>query len=247
MNIIDYVPGNTVIHRLNPATKLALAAAVCVCAFTAQSFAVLAGLLVLDLAIGAYAGIGKRTVKLASALLVLAVLMFLVQVALVRSGEPLVGFATDEGIATGARVALRLIVVALPLALMLSLTRMNDLANAAVEVLHVPYRYAFVFTTALRFVPVFSNEMNAIMEAQSARGVAFDAANPLKRFRLMLPLVAPLVVSSVAKTDATALAAEQRGFYLRGRGSSYKRYPLCGRDIAALALCIGLVALGIAL
>ena len=52
-------------------------------------------------------------------------------------------------------------------------------------------------------------------------------------------------MSSVGKTDATALAAEQRGFYLRTRESSYKRYPLHGRDWVAIALSVALVAVGV--
>lgn len=247
MNIIDYAPGDTLLHRLNPITKLAIAIAIVVATFTANSFALLACLLALDLLIGFYAGIGGRTVKLACAFLVLAAVMFAVQVLVIRTGEPVWGFVTADGLATGGRVALRLVAVALPLVLMLTLTRMNDLANAAVEVLHVPYRYAFTFTTALRFVPVFADEMSAIMEAQTARGVEFDSGNPLKKLRLMLPLAAPLLISSVAKTDATALAAEQRGFYLRTRASSYRRYPFCARDAAAALVCVALIAGGIAL
>ena len=135
----------------------------------------------------------------------------------------------------------------MPLILMLSVTKMGDLANACVEVLHVPYRYAFTFTTALRFVPVFSQEMTAIMEAQTARGVEYDTRNPFRKLRLMLPMCVPLLVSSVGKTDATALAAEQRGFYLRTRESSYRRYPLVARDWATLACCVALVAIGAAL
>ena len=134
--------------------------------------------------------------------------------------------------------------VALPLILMLTVTKLNDLSNACVEVLHIPYRYAFTFTTALRFVPVFSQEMNAIMEAQTARGVEYDTKNPVRRMQLMLPLCVPLLVSSVGKTDATALAAEQRGFYLRTRESSYKRYPLGGRDVAVLVACVALIVAG---
>ena len=247
MNIIDYAPGDSLLHRLNPISKLALAVAIVVAAFTAQSFALRGCLLLLDLAIGFYAGIGGRTVRLAGAFVVLAAFMFAVQVLVIRTGDPVWGIVTADGLATGGRVALRLVVVALPLVLMLTLTRMNDLANAAVEILHVPYRYAFTFTTALRFVPIFADEMTAIMEAQTARGVEFDSGNPLKKLRLMLPLAAPLLISSVAKTDATALAAEQRGFYLRTRASSYKRYPFHARDVAAFACCVALVALGVAL
>ena len=43
-----------------------------------------------------------------------------------------------------------------------------------------------------------------------------------------------------------ALAAEQRGFYLRTRESSYLRYPFTARDCAALAFCVALIALGVA-
>ena len=127
---------------------------------------------------------------------------------------------------------------------MLMVTRLTDLANACVEVLRVPYRYAFTFTTALRFVPVFSQEMSAIMEAQTARGVEYDTRNPIRKLQLMLPLCVPLLVSSVGRTEATALAAEQRGFYLRTRESNFKRYPLATADFAVLACCAVLIALG---
>ena len=71
-------------------------------------------------------------------------------------------------------------------------------------------------------------------------------SDTFKKLQLMLPLCVPLLVSSVGRTDATALAAEQRGFYLRTRESSYKRYPLAARDWLALACCVALIALGVA-
>ena len=156
-------------------------------------------------------------------------------------------FITTDGLVSGTKACLRLLGVALPLVLMLMVTKTTDLANACVEKLHIPYKYAFTFTTALRFVPVFSQEMNAIMEAQTARGVEFDTKNPLKRLTLMLPVCIPLLVTSVAKTDATALAAEQRGFYLRTRESSFKRYPFTALDAGAFALCVALIVLGVLL
>ena len=175
----------------------------------------------------------------------LSLIMLFLQTVFIRTGGPIFAWITTDGLITGTKAALRLLGVALPLILMLTITQLGDLANACVEVLHVPYRYAFTFTTALRFVPVFSQEMNAIMEAQTARGVEYDTKNPLKKIQLMLPLCVPLLVSSVGKTDATALAAEQRGFYLRTRASSYKRYPIKGLDIAVLIASVALIVLGL--
>lgn len=247
VSVIDYVAGDTLLHRLNPVTKLALAAAIIVATFLANTYVMLVALIALTLALGAYAGALRRLGSLLKLLVPLAVVMFVLQTAFLRTGEPVVGWVTTEGAVSASKACLRLVGVAMPLVLALSVTRLTDLANACVEVLHVPYRYAFTFTTALRFVPVFSQEMTAIMEAQTARGVEYDTKNPFRKLTLMLPLCVPLLVSSVGKTDATALAAEQRGFYLRTRQSSYRRYPLLARDWAVLACCVALVAAGAAL
>lgn len=222
-------------------------------AFASSSFAVLIAILAIDLAIGFAGGIGSRALSLLRGLVVAGAFLFVLQVLFIRSGEalmphvPVLSLATDQGVVTAGLVVLRLIDAALPLALMLSVTRLGGLANACVEVLHLPYRYAFTFTTALRFVPVFANEMSAIMEAQTARGVEFDTRNPFKKIRLMLPLCAPLLISSVARADACALAAEQRGFYLRTRESSFKLYPFAACDVSALALGVAIMVTGIAL
>ena len=244
VNVIDYVPGATVLHRLNPVAKLALASGIIIATFLATSYPALVGLLVITLALGAYAGVFSRLASLLKVLLPLAAIMLVLQMIFAQGGERLVGFVTSEGLVTGSKACLRLLGVALPLVLVLTVTKLTDLANACVETLHVPYRYAFAFTTALRFVPLFGQEMNAIMEAQTARGVEYDTKNPIKKLQLMLPLCIPLLISSVGKTDATALAAEQRGFYLRTRESSYKRYPLQALDFAAIAVAVALIVAG---
>ncbi|MGI6754917.1 MAG: energy-coupling factor transporter transmembrane component T family protein [Atopobiaceae bacterium] len=245
VNVIDYVPGKTLLHSLCPISKLAIAAGIIIATFLANSYALLIGLLALTLLLGAYAKVTSRLFSLLKLLVPVAVIMLLLQTAFMQQGEPVFLWMTREGLETGSKACLRLLGVALPLILMLTVTKLNDLANACVEILHVPYRYAFTFTTALRFVPVFGQEMNAIMEAQTARGVEYDTKNPLRKLQLMLPLCIPLLVSSVSKSDSTALAAEQRGFYLRNRTSSYKHYPILAKDVAALIFSAALIVLGI--
>ena len=244
-SVIDYIPGTSLLHRLNPVTKLALAAGIILATFLGDTYPLLIALLALTFALGAYARAAGGLVSLSKLMVPLSLIMLVLQTAFIRTGNPVALWVTTDGLVTGTKAALRLLGVALPLILMLTVTKLNDLANAVVEVLHVPYRYAFTFTTALRFVPVFSQEMNAIMEAQTARGVEYDTKNLLKKIQLMLPLCVPLLVSSVGKTDATALAAEQRGFYLRTRESSYKRYPMAAADYAVLAASVALIVLGV--
>ena len=162
LNVIDYVPGDTLLHRLNPVTKLALAAAIIAATFLSDGYAALVGLLVLTLALAAYAGVFGRLARLLKLLVPVALIMLVLQLVFVRSGTALFAFVTDEGLITGGKACLRLLGVALPLVLMLMVTKLTDLANACVEKLHIPYKYAFTFTTALRFVPVFTQETTPI-------------------------------------------------------------------------------------
>ena len=241
-NLFQYVPGNSVIHRLNPVTKLLMAVVICIAAFLSGNLFYLAGLLVVDLLIGVIAGVAWKTWTIFRGLLKIALFLFVLQILLVRGGTPVFWIITDEGLLAAAKVVLRLVIVCIPLALVLAVTRISDLTNSLVQVLHVPYKYAFTLSTAIRFIPQFLEEMSGIMEAQTARGVAFDKAKGLKKFSMILPLCAPLLISSVRKTDLTAAAAEVRGFRLRTRESGYKQYPFTLLDLGALAFCLLLLA-----
>ena len=241
-NLFQYVPGQSLIHRLNPITKLLLTIIICVAAFLTDRLVVLLFLLMADIGIGLIAGVARRTWGILRGLLKIAAFLFVLQVLLFRQGTPVFWIITDTGLLTAAKVVLRLIVVCMPLALVLAVTRVSDLTNALVQVLHVPYQYAFTLSTAIRFIPQFLEEMNGIMEAQTARGVAFDQAKGLKKFSMILPLCAPLLISSIRRTDQTAVAAEVRGFRLRTRASGYQQYPFSGIDWAVVAVCAVILA-----
>lgn len=244
-NLLDYHEGSTLLHGLNPIAKLFIAVAICIAAFAARSLVLLAALLVLDIALGFAAGNGKNTLALVKNLGIVSIFLFVLQLLFVRSGTPVFLFVTDEGLCVAATVVLRIVDATLPLALMLQITRFNDLTNALVSVVHLPYKYAFTITTAMRFVPVFADEMAGIMEAQTARGVEFDEKNALAKVRLVLPLCVPLLISSVRRSEQIAMAAEVRGFNLRTRASAYKRYPFRTADLGAFAVFVIVAAAGV--
>lgn len=245
--LLDYTEGRTILHRLNPLTKMVLALGICVSAFMSDNFGFLLALLILDVGIGLVGGIRQKTLKLLGGLLGICAFLFILQVLFIRSGTPVFLFATDEGLRTAGLVVLRLMTATMPLALMLALTQMNDLAGALVKRAHLPYKYAFTVTTALKFIPVFTDEMSAIIEAQTARGVEFDTRNPLRKLRLVLPLCAPLLITSVGRTEEAAMAAEVRGFYLRDRSSGVRDYPFHLLDVGAFLLVIALIVLAVLL
>jgi energy-coupling factor transport system permease protein len=99
-----------------------------------------------------------------------------------------------------------------------------------------------VLTTAIRFIPLFADEMAAIIDAQVARGVDFDTRNFFKKIKLLLPLCVPLLISSVRRVEGGAISAELRGFNFRNPRSGYKRYPFSSRDIVALLALAAVIA-----
>ena len=129
-NLFQYVPGNSIIHRMNPVTKIFLTIVICIAAFLSGNLYYLAGLLAVDLLIGFLAGVPGKTLTIFKGLLKIAVFLFVLQILLVRKGTPVFWIITDQGLLTAARVVLRLVVVCMPLALVLAVTRVTDLTNA---------------------------------------------------------------------------------------------------------------------
>ena len=244
--VLNYVPGDTLLHRLDPRTKLLLSLMICVAAFISGNAFFLLGLLALNLVFAALGGVTAQALRMLRGLSKACVFMFVLQVLFIQQGNPYFSFLgihiTDYGVRTAYLVILRLLDATLPLSLMLTVTRLTDLSNALVVHWRLPYQYAFTVTTALHFIPVFFNDMQAITEAQIARGVSLDTRNPIKKIRLMIPMSVPLLVSSVKKTEQEAIAVELRGFNLRTRESTYKVPRMHGADWAALALGAALIA-----
>lgn len=217
--MLQYVHGNTPLHRLSPLVKLLLAIAICALCFAANSLPLLLALIALDVGLGFLGGIGRQTLRTLLALCKFTSIIFLLQIFFVPSGNALLTLPlglriTDQGLRFSALICLRLIGATLPLTVMLTVTRLPDLTRALVRTLHIPYRYAFAFTTAIRFIPILARDMAAVIEAQTARGVELDG-NLFQRLRLLLPLCVPLLVSSVRKIESGAISAELRGFNLR--------------------------------
>ena len=248
-SVFSYVPGESFFHRLNPLTAFAAAFFVCIAAAVSSSSLFVLALIVLLLACSACAGMLKQSVKLVLGLGSLALIALVLQVVFVRTGTVYWQYGslavTSDGISSGVLVVLKIVCMVLPLSLAFSVIPVSALSDELVRTCGLPYKYAFAATTAIRFIPLFMDEMSQIMEAQKARGVQFDTRNVLKKISLMVPLAVPLLIDSVKRTDAIAIGAELRGFSLRTRTSALRSYPVGMRDAATVAVCLALCAVAI--
>lgn len=250
-HFLEYVPGNSLLHRMNPVAKLFCALLLSVACFVTNNLVLIVLVLVLDFVLARSCGLMKQALGLARAVFFFSLILALIQIFTTPEGVELIplpwGYIGTGSLLGALTTILRLIAAAVPLFLVLYVTKLTDLSNALVKTLHVPYKYAFTFTSTVRFIPVFMNDMKGIMEAQTARGVEFDSGSLVKKVRLMVPLCIPLLVSSVRKANSAAIAAEVRGFYLRNGSSAYKQYPFAARDYLALVACSLVVVAAIVL
>jgi len=99
-------------------------------------------------------------------------------------------------------------------------TRPDDL-GAALEKMGVPYDYSFMFTTAVRYVPVLATEALTIMDAQRSRGLEMEKGNIVKRVKNFIPVLIPLLVNSIRRSLEMAEAMESRAW-----GATKKRTSL---------------------
>ena len=131
---------------------------------------------------------------------------------------------------------LRMLVMTLAFLCMLATTRIQSIAKALVDRFHLPVEYAFMLTTALRFVPNFLEDSEITLDAQSCRGYS-NRGNVLKRLLSYVVVIRPLVMRAVAKSETLALSMELRGF----GANTYKNMPkekLTAVDFAVLALVV---------
>ncbi|MDF2572445.1 MAG: ecfT 6 [Sporomusa sp.] len=219
--------------KLAPLTKLILTAAVSVWALlipTVSGQAALVGgqLLLLTL----YRPSGKHF-KGALGLAMFAVMLAGIQYVF--------GSTVDFSVMTG----LKMLAMSLIFIFLLATTRLQDLTAALVSQCRIPYEYAFMFTSALRFVPDFLEESQAVREAQACRGYVFRGS-PLKRLRDYVAIVEPLVLRAVSRSETMAMSLELRGFGSRGRRQFTGDVALGAPDYTAMVLML-LLTIGLAI
>ncbi|MDR3345453.1 MAG: energy-coupling factor transporter transmembrane protein EcfT [Oscillospiraceae bacterium] len=220
--MLTYYPGKTFLHRLDPTLKVLFAFTISTACFVFANIFVLLGILLFEFLLALSCGLWKWGLRSILGLLKLCALLFVIQILTYGDGDVLLRLYGDwvitfEGAEIGLILTLRITASALPLALMLRVTKPTALANSLYRYLHIPYKYAFAFGMAMRFIPIFAEEMAEIMEAQTARGVELDTRSFFKKIRLLMPLCVPLLLSSVRKIETATISAELRGFGLRKR------------------------------
>ena len=262
----QFFPGESILHRLDPRTKIVMSILYIAMIFTATSVASLIAVTVLTLMLPVIADISAKTVMGAIKPLRFVILIMMVLFVFNGKGE---GYhilwtfdwrflhltVSIESIIKAAAISLRIILLVLSVSVILSYTTSPIALADGIEsllsplkILHIPvHDFAMMLTIAMRFIPILIEETDKIMSAQSARGADFSTGSLVRRAKALIPVFIPLLVSSVRHADNLATAMECRLYSGGKKRTRMRSLVYTVKDHVALlvtgALLVGAIVL----
>lgn len=261
----QYYESDSFVHKLDPRTKMILLIAVIVFIFLSQNAVALSlvALLILFSMLLSKVPL-KMYLKNLKAVLPIIIFTMIINLFYNASGDVLVSFwklsITTGSLYRAFYMAARILLLIIASAELTYTTTPNDLTDA-IEKLLSPLKYiglknavhtlAMMMTIALRFIPTLIEETQKIMNAQKARGADLENGKLIDRIKALIPILIPLLISSVRRAYELAEAMECR-CYNGGEGRQrMKQLKYHSNDFVAFAVvvivCAAVVAVNIIL
>ena len=249
----QYFPGDTVVHRLDPRTKLLMVIVYIVALFLAKwviSYAVMLAFLVTAVALSRIRP--RALFKGLKPLLFIIIFTAIINVFYTK-GDVLVQFwifkITREGLVNAGFLVLRIVMLVTGTFLLtyttspIALTDGLESLLSPLKAIHFPvHELALMMSIALRFIPTLIEETDKIISAQKARGADFETGYLFHRAKALVPILVPLFISAFRRADELATAMECR-CYRGGSGrTKLKQLRFQLRDILTFALGAAVLA-----
>jgi energy-coupling factor transport system permease protein len=220
---IAMIPGNSIIHRINPLAKLVWVVGYVVLAFSTQNIVILYSMAVFALILAPIAGVTKPLLKaclilvpVGSSLLALQIIAPAVERPWTEVASlgplPLYGDGLYYGFVLLGRIVASLIIALV----MVMTTHPSDLFTSFAK-LKVPYTLNFMLAMTLQLIPVFQREVGIILSAQKSRGMKGTG------FAAVLPSFVPVFVGAIERVQQLSISLESRGFGSNGVKTSYRQ------------------------
>ena len=253
----QYFPGTSLIHRLDPRTKLLGVILYIVALFLAKSW-ISYGVVFLFLifAISVSKIPPKSIVSGMKPLVIILVFTGVLNLFYSDDGVVLVKLwkltITSEGLTRAILMTSRILMLISGTFLLtyttspIALTDGLESLLGPLKKLHVPvHELSMMMCIALRFIPTLIEETDKIMNAQKARGADFENGSIIDRAKALIPVLVPLFISAFRRADELATAMECR-CYQGGEGRTKMKLLRYGRNdffaFGGLAALIAVVA-----
>ena len=252
----QYYPADSVIHKLDPRTKLFATLLFIISVFSFQGivgFAVITVFLFVVIALSKVPlSFMLRGLKAIVILLLIAGLFNL----FLTPGQTLWSIwkirITREGLRNAVLMTIRMVYLIMGSSVMTLTTTPNQLTDGLERLLrplnkiHVPvHDIAMMMSIALRFIPILLEETDKIMKAQIARGADFENGNLIQKAKNMVPLLVPLFISAFRRANDLAMAMEARCYHGGDHRTQMKPLHYEKRDYIAFVILAAYLAVGV--
>lgn len=256
ITIGQYLPGNSLLHRMDPRSKINGILFYMIALFVINNFTGFWFMLGISLILILLSRIPlSYFLKGIKPLLVIIILTVLLQ-AFMTPGEIVWQWkflhATKEGLTMALFMGTRLVLL-VSITSLLTLTTTPIVLTDGIEQMLNPFKkigvpaheLAMMMTIALRFIPTLIEETDKIMKAQAARGADFESGNLIKRVKALVPILVPLFLSAFKRADELALAMEARGYHGGEGRTRLKKLKFAKLDYAAFIASALILALAV--
>lgn len=243
-----YIPGDSIIHRLDPRSKLLAMFLLIVISFWANNPITNLLLFVVTGIFISLSGVPLSFfIKGLRSMFFLIAFTTIFQLFFISGGQVLweIGFIkiTSHGIEQAGIIFCRFVLIIF-FSTLLTLTTMPLSLATAVESLLSPlkrfkvpvHEIGLMLSMSLRFVPTLMDDTIRIMNAQKARGVDFGEGSIIQKVKAMIPILIPLFATSLKRADSLATAMEARGYQGGVGRSQYRQLSWMRKDSIVLIL-----------
>lgn len=252
----QYIPGKSIMHRLDPRVKITLTFLYIIFIFVASNYQ---GLILITFLL--FSVLFLSGIPISQYLKSLKAILFIVAFTSVLnlfygSGKAVWHFKfmtiTEGGISNAIFVAIRIISLILFSSALTFTTSPTELTDALervmkpLKLLHVKvHEIAMMMTIALRFIPTLLEETDKIMNAQKARGADLESGGLMQRIKSLIPILIPLFISSFRRAYDLAMAMECRCYHGGEGRTKMKQLHMTNLDATAVAfsllVCCGVI------
>lgn len=220
----QFFPGNTIIHRLDPRTKIWMVIFYIIALFSAKWFFSYGLALVFLIAVVAISRVSISTIMRGMKPLIVVIILTGLLNIFYSQGEPLVKVwvftITYEGLWNAFFMIIRILMLVTGTFMLtyttspIALTDALEIMLGPLKKIHVPvHELSMMMCIALRFIPTLIEETDKIISAQKARGADFETGSLMRRAKALIPILVPLFISAFRRADELAVAMECRCYH----------------------------------
>jgi len=223
LQALQWQQGETLIHRLDPRTKIAWC--LLTLAFSVY-FLTIEAQIILLITIASYLAAAKSIRRFAGALWSILLL-----VSLIAALNYLY-----MGLYYTIVTSLRLVNILTAFSAFSLTTHPDDLSAAFIK-LRLPYSFAYMLVASARYAVVISREFSNIIDAYKARGIEFEGLF-LRKVRKYAMILVPLIMCTIRRSFRLAEAMEARAFSLKCKKTYYRELSFKKTDLAFMFLVV---------